>query len=154
MVDKDNDENLRRKRRKIRQRHSRDVDEVAKQDNENRSKPLKQTYDFLNLAAIIIGQEVPVIFTGTTRPKNAYSLIQSGGSFLVFKEPRSVEDLVLSSPEGLWSPASNMVLKRNRIQHPNLTSQLYCDSDRYAAIMAELQILTHRSVRMHEVSST
>ena len=150
MADDDNGGNLRRKRRRIRQNHSDKVDEIEQEGFENISQPLEPTYDFLNLASIIVERDIPILFPGKARPKNTYSLLQSGGSFLVFKEPRSIDDVILSRPEELWSPASNMVLKRTRTQHPNLTSHLYYDSVRYTAIMAELQVLTNHSIRMHE----
>jgi hypothetical protein len=91
---------LRRKRRKIGldQDH---VEDTRQRDNvpEKVNQPLVPIYDFLLVANLIVDMEIPILFPGETRPRNSYALLGSGGSFLIFKEPRTMNDVIVQPHE-------------------------------------------------------
>ena len=144
MADKAERGNLRRKRRKLGEVGERgsDVPEELKQ-------LVGPAYDFLHLASLIVEMEIPILFPGKARPRNSYNLLDSGGSFLVFKEPSTMDNMIIR-PDEVWSLADRLVLKRTRSRPHNSFNKASNSSTRYASVMAELQILTNHSVREHE----
>ena len=142
---------LRRKRRRIGQDKDNNFEEAGPQDNVpiKAQKPLSPSYEFLHVAALIVDMEIPMLFPGEARPRNSYALLGSGGSFLVFKEPRTMNDVHVQ-PHEIWSLADDIVLKRTRSQLHHSSPNRNSESARYASIMAELQIFSNPSVREHE----
>jgi len=150
MADKAEGGSLRKKRRKL--GLGRDNAEVGEKRNdvpEELKQPIGLVYDFLHLASLVVEMEIPILFPGKARPRNAYNLLGSGGSFLVFNEPRTMDDMVIR-PDEVWSLADRLVLKRTRAQPRDSFNEASNSSTRYASIMAELQILTNHSIREHE----
>lgn len=140
---------LHRKRRKIGQDQEHIEDARQHDVPEKVKQPLAPVYDFLHVANLIVDMEIPILFPGEARPRNSYALLGSGGSFLVFNEPRTMNDVVVR-PHEIWSLADEIVLKRTRSQSSDSSAKSSHESARYASIMAELQILTSPSVREHE----
>ena len=148
MADHSDSGRLRRKRRKLGRRG--EHDEAEKQECAGQSVPFsKPTYNFLHLASLILEHDLPILFPGSERPRNGYSLIGAGGSFLVFKEQRNVSDLIIR-PEQLRSLEDNIVLKRTRLHDEKFHPQIDPSSGRYLSIMSELQILLDSTVQSHE----
>jgi serine/threonine protein kinase len=134
---------MKRKRRKI--GHDGEAVEEA-----SAPKPRLPTYDFLNLASLILEHDLAILFPGTERPRNAYGLLGAGGSFLVFKEERTMDELTVR-PEQIRSLEDSIVLKRTRRYQEGLYDpDIGNDASRYASIMAELQILLDPAVQAHE----
>jgi serine/threonine protein kinase len=142
---------LRRKRRKLWQAQDHVIDHGQHENAPEEAKqPAVSAYNFLHIVNLIVDMEIPILFPGKARPRNSYALLGCGGSFLVFKEPTTMDDVIIQ-PHEVWSLADDIVLKRTRSQlHNSSSTQASNDSARFASIMAELQILTNSSVREHE----
>ena len=148
MADDSDFSRLRRKRRKLGGR-----DEVVRAEDNERivgtSVSAAPTYGFLDLIAIVLEHDLPILFPGSERPRNAYALLGAGGSFLVFQEQRTMEELLLR-PEQIRSLEDKMVLKRTRQYHDIHYPDLNSSANRYLSIISELQILLDPEVQAHE----
>ena len=149
MVDDSSNVRLRRKRRKLGRR-----DDEAQEgpQEEQRIQVVAQSspsYDFVHLTSLILAHDLPVLFPGSQRPRNAYALIGAGGSFLVFKEERTMNDLVIRS-EQIRSLEDTIVWKRTREHNDRLYPYAKSNERRYSAIMSELQILLDPYVQADE----
>jgi Protein kinase domain len=143
---------LRRKKRRIGQKDHGKGDQEAQEAQEapqNFQRSAAPAYDFLHLASFILEWDIPILFPGSARPRNSYAMIGSGGSFLVFNEVRTMDDVIIK-PEEVRSLADKMVLKRTRAHQLHPEAGASNDSIRYSSIMAELQVLTNRSIAEHE----
>jgi hypothetical protein len=143
---------LRRKKRRIGQKDydkgNQEVQE-AQEAPQNLQTSAAPAYDFLHLASFILEWDIPILFPGSARPRNSYAMIGSGGSFLVFNEVRTMDDVIIR-PDEVRSLADKMVLKRTRAHQLHPEAGASNDSIRYSSIMAELQVLTNRSIAEHE----
>lgn len=139
---------LRRKRRKLGRK-----DEAVQAQQEERAAQTTTSsppaYDFLHLTSLILEHDLPILFPGSERPRNAYALIGAGGSFLVFQEERNMNDLTIR-PEQIRSLEDKMVLKRTRQYDGRLYPQIDSSASRYMSIVSELQILLDPAVQAHE----
>jgi len=141
----DNLDILKRKRRKL--GHANESVEEATQASAPKSR--LPTYDFLNLASLILEHDIAILWPGTERPRNAYALLGAGSSFLVFKEERKMDELTIR-PDQLRSLENSIVLKRTRRHQEGLYPHINNNASRYMSIMAELQILLDPAVQAHE----
>lgn len=148
-----NDEDVTKLRRKRRRINKVAVDDVANalEPNVNDVQPpevrsREHSYDFLHLVSLVTEAEIPVIFPGNERPRNTESMVAAGGSFVVFKEHRTMNDAVLR-PQEIWSLSDDIVLKRTRAHGVHAQSKAKTDSLRYASIISELQLFVHKEVR-------
>jgi serine/threonine protein kinase len=139
---------LRRKRRKLGRREE-DAEFQEEEDVDQNVITSPSSYNFLHLVSLILEHDIPILFPGGWRPRNAYALIGAGGSFLVFKEERTMSDLILS-PEQIRSLEERMVLKRTRQHDEKPHHRTDPSSGRYLSIMSELQILLDPDVQAHE----
>src|SRR2546421_570077 len=138
---------LRRKRRKIGRKQEEEQDNIGARKNSPETGIQTNGYDLLCLALLIVEREIQIIFPGSARPKNNFRMIGAGGSFLVYSEAKTVDDI---KPGKIRSLTDKLVLKRTRPSQPSRTAGLGEEAARYAAVMAELQILTHPAIEDHE----
>jgi serine/threonine protein kinase len=148
MADDLNDGRLQRKRRKLaRKDEALEVQQVECAGQKGTSSP--PAYNFLHLASLILEHDLPILFPGSERPRNAYGMIGAGGSFLVFKEERSMNDVTVG-PDQIRSLEDKMVLKRTRQHDDRRYARINSSTSRYLSIMSELQILLDPAVQAHE----
>lgn len=148
MADDPENNRLRRKRRKL----GRKDEAIQAQQEECANQTTTSSppaYNFLHLVSLIFEHDIPILFPGSERPRNAYALIGAGGSFLVFKEERTMKDSIIR-PEQIRSLEDKMVLKRTRQYDDRLYPQIDGSRSRYISIMSELQILLDPAVQAHE----
>jgi Protein kinase domain len=140
---------LKRKKRKYGNK-PKEAQEPLDQDNDlaRAVPPQGPKYSFIHLAALILEDEIPILFRGDRRPRNSFAKLGSGGTFLVYAEFRTMANVIIQ-PYELRSLADNMVLKRTR-PHQAVATSGNVDDARYAAIMAELQVLRDRDIAEHE----
>ena len=148
MADHFDGDRLRRKRRKL-GRRAEDAEVQEEVDVGQNIATSPASYNFLHLVSLILEHDIPILFPGGRRPRNAYALIGAGGSFLVFKEERTMSDLMLR-PEQIRSLEERMVLKRTRQHNEQLHDPVDPSSGRYLSIMSELQILLDPDIQAHE----
>ncbi|ERF69866.1 hypothetical protein EPUS_05408 [Endocarpon pusillum Z07020] len=142
---------FRRKRRRFARRADRVLQENT--DDQERSDSANDLgnfphVDFVRLISLIIEHEIPILFPGSMRPRNTFAMLGAGGSFLVFREERTMDQLVLP-PGQIRSLDDSIVLKRTRILDPLNSSSREEQNPRYASLLAELQILLHSSIMEH-----
>ncbi|KAF8534788.1 hypothetical protein BDD12DRAFT_913185 [Trichophaea hybrida] len=148
---------LRRRKRKIghAQPHGEEYQIQASFDTPERepkrtANPLPPKFGFLHLVSLMIEKRIVTIVPGVSKVMNRFERIGSGGTFLVYKADLNLLEDIPKMGFSEGTASDGCVLKRTRANPLCREEGVDAEASRYAAIIAELQLLTHPPIAEHE----
>jgi len=147
---------LRRRKRKIGHGHPKGENEnqpvfdTPGREPKRTSNPRPSIFGFLHLASLMIEKKVVTVVPGVSKIMNRFERIGSGGTFLVYKSDLNLSDDIPNIGFSEGTAPDGCVLKRTRANPLCREEGMDTEASRYAAIIAELQLLTHLPIAEHE----